>query len=348
MKKLLLSALVVLSYSGYAQSSDPYEECLDKAGVSSDGVIELCAEKASGVYKKSITSSYNLIYNAYQQEDASKAKQFEDAQKAWLVNRNKNCELSDNKQYCLMSMNKQRAEELLQKSDKLQEDDIHSDSGYTIKSKQISLFDKEIRGKESKLTYSFTSVDTGISWLNAILLKTISPDGKTTDLNKVKKLIESDFNKFKSDSFNGESAADIYVIHNISYVGKKADFAVFNYHIEAYYGGNYTIDDSIPLYVNLNTKKLISLNDVFSSAGLNKVKDLLWKEFQNSEAGDPEFKERFELSNNFSISKTGITFKYSQGSIAPSVYGPLEYSLPLDKIKTFVKDDAKSLFGISE
>lgn len=114
MKKLILISSLFLSTTAFA-SEDPYSECLDKAGVTNDGVMDICAEKASEIYKKSINKSYNAIFAYYQKNDQKKSKPFEDAQKAWLANRNKNCEIHENKQQCLLQFNQQRAYELEEK-----------------------------------------------------------------------------------------------------------------------------------------------------------------------------------------------------------------------------------------
>jgi hypothetical protein len=115
----------------------------------------------------------------------------------------------------------------------------------------------------------------------------------------------------------------------------------------SYYGGahpNVTIT-----YYNYDpvTGKKMELKDVFTSDGLASLQELAEQEFRVVRELDPEenleeagfwFDEgRFELSNNFTFTDSGILFYYNPYEIASYADGPTEVMLPFDLIKPLMK-----------
>ncbi|SUT93648.1 lysozyme inhibitor LprI family protein [Actinobacillus lignieresii] len=350
MKKTFLFLLFLLSTSAFAER-DPYQTCLDTAGVSTDGVIELCSEKASQTYKKQITKSYNAIFANYQKTEPEKAKAFEDAQKAWLVNRNKNCEISDSKQKCLMNANRQRAEELSEREKTLAP--VESVQKLPLLSpKKDVIFDKKdgnmVEDNEGRnvtqLTFYFQTLKTGLDWLDNLLLQQFSPDNKIVTRKKIISHLTEEYNAQKAEMEGNDSSAPYWEKLSISFVGQKSNLATFVRNYQGYYGGNYELDLNKYLYIDLVNKRLFELNDIFTKKGLEKIEALLWEQYQTNESKMDIEKTDFPISELFQIHGSIITFYYRQGSITASVAGPQELSISINELKAFIKPEAQQLF----
>ncbi|MGX2956722.1 lysozyme inhibitor LprI family protein [Ursidibacter arcticus] len=350
-KTFLLPTFLMLSTPALAES-DPLQACLDKAGASTDGIIELCSEKASETYKKQITKSYNAIFAHYQKTEPEKAKSFEEAQKAWLVNRNKNCDISDSKQKCLMNSNKQRAEELSEREKTLAPVESVQKPPLLSPKKDI-MFDKKENVKwvmdgekqSAELTYYFQTLKTGLDWLDNLLLQQFSPDDKNVTREKIISALTKSYNEQKTEMKESYSSSSFWVKQSISFVGQKSNLATFISNDQGYYGGNYEVDQDKYLYIDLVNKRLFELNDIFTKQGLEEVKKLLWETYQQMDYKFEDIKKSdFPVSNIFQIHGSIITFYYRKSSIAISAYGPQELSISIDGLKTFIKSEARQLF----
>ena len=351
MKKIFLLSTLALSTSAFAES-DPYQACLDKAGASTDGIIELCAEKASDVYKKQITKSYNAIYANYQKADPEKALAFEEAQKSWLVNRNKNCEISDNKQKCLMDLNKERAESLSAKAATLKpaEDNLASTNIPKISTKKDILFEKsrvvnllnhcDEKKYENIFTISVTMDRTNIDWLDSILFSyilNVEPKSLLTRTDAVKALEK----KFKNDSFEEgcTTPGSIGEKVKVELVGQFSKFVTFNFQNWDWYPeyGNVSEDYEFEATFDLVKKKRATFIDIFPKANKKKLEALFEKkiESENRIYGGEHFSIEDDLYMSLTNTGVGIYLGRNQGS----VYLELEEvkDLLLPGVKQYIK-----------
>lgn len=355
MKKLLLASAISISYPTFATDRGEvlYQQCLEQAGTSSETAKATCADKASDLYKKYITEYYLDIFDRFQKTNPVIASNFENAQKEWIANRNKECKTKDNPSLCLMQQNEQRAHELetmkdnLSLADEMAEKDNNPNEVITHeKVKRVYIFDKReiVETPDGygpyAVTYSFSTVTTGIQWLDNFLL---APYGeKKTTREEVKKEMEEDFQEYIA---NIGGISEHWNKSSITFDEQKHHIAVFTNHIEQYFGGNYIIDAYHKLYIDLEKKLLLSLDSLFTPSNLAQAKELLWNTFQNSEQGK-EFtieKSDFEISGDFEFTPDGLEFKYGQGSLLPSVFGPVSYTIPNEKIELLLKPEYRFL-----
>lgn len=99
-------------------------------------------------------------------------------------------------------------------------------------------------------------------------------------------------------------------------------------------------------YDKLN-KKWLEINDVLNISEENKINEILDQElrkkyniqadFSYQEAENIVFlSDKIEMSENFTLSKNGITFHYGLYEMTPYAYGYFELFVPYDKLKPYL------------
>lgn len=346
MKKIFPFLALALSTSAFAEN-DPYQACLDKAGVSTDGIIELCAEKASEAYKKQITKSYNTIYANYQKTEPEKVTAFEEAQKAWLVNRNKNCEISDNKQKCLMDSNKQRAEEFFAKEAALKS--IESTAALTnipqITTKRDLLFNKskmvklnDCDGQENVWTISATMDRTNIDWIDSILFERIVGNDAKSPITRADavKALEKQFNNPSFEEYC--TSGDLGRKTNVSFVSQFSKFATFDFDVWDWFPeyGNVFEEYTVGVTVDLEKKKKVTFVDLFPKSNKKKLEALVMKKI---EAEGRFFNGEVSIDDNelVALSESGIGFYLGRNSGTIEVEWKEVKSLLLSDVKQYIQ-----------
>lgn len=95
-----------------------YDQCLSKAGQTSNTSVMGCSDITSDAAKKEMNSLYNTIYTTILLNNKEDAAKFEASQKSWLNYRNTHCNLAGSYvgtpmySFCPMQLNIARVEEL--------------------------------------------------------------------------------------------------------------------------------------------------------------------------------------------------------------------------------------------
>lgn len=130
------------------------------------------------------------------------------------------------------------------------------------------------------------------------------------------------------------------------------DLLVYHIYYSEYTGGAHGMYTSTYLNMNLKTLSPIRLDDLFVSDYKEVLTDLLWNQLM----ADNNVKTRKELEDmgygvtgilepteNFYLSKQGITFHYNVYEITPYAMGPVKITLPYDAVEHLLGDDSAIL-----
>lgn len=119
-----------------------------------------------------------------------------------------------------------------------------------------------------------------------------------------------------------------------------------------YTGGAHGIYMATYLNMDLRTLSPIRLDDLFVSDYNEALTDLLWNQLMadNKVTTRQELEDMgyattgdMEPTENFYLSKEGITFYYNVYEIAPYVMGPIKITLPYDVMQHLLSDDCMVL-----
>ena len=130
---------------------------------------------------------------------------------------------------------------------------------------------------------------------------------------------------------------------------------VYRVDYNEYTGGAHGIYSSTFLNMNLRTLTPIRLDDLFISEYREDLTDLLWNQLMadNKVATHQELEDMgyattgdLEPTENFYLSKEGITFYYNVYEIAPYVMGPVKIMLPYEVMQHLLSDDNEILGSI--
>ena len=182
---------------------------------------------------------------------------------------------------------------------------------------------------EGKRHYSISTLKTNIEWLDTLLLEQISKnaDGKPRSREQLIADYQKEYDEAKKEMLESpiigvDETLDLAFSHQI---GKLAVFLI-NYY--SYGGGAHGVGGYHYLNIDLETKKLLSFDDVFKPNQQAKLKELLWERYTRyGEVQDEEAftsKDAFEVTDNFYLDHDGIHFVYNVYEIASYAEGPQE------------------------
>lgn len=135
----------------------------------------------------------------------------------------------------------------------------------------------------------------------------------------------------------------------------KKNLLVYRIDYNEYTGGAHGIYASTFLNMDLNTLRLIHLEDLFVADYSEALTDLLWNQLMadqkvatRQELEDMGYTSTGDLTpiENFYLDKDGITFYYNIYEIAPYVMGPVAITLHYDMISHLLSDDAGIITNI--
>lgn len=128
----------------------------------------------------------------------------------------------------------------------------------------------------------------------------------------------------------------------------EKNLLVYRSYYEEFTGGAHGIYTTSFLNIDLRTMTPIRLDDLFVSDYREALTDLLWNQLMmdknaatREEVEDLGYCSTGDLypSENFYLSKEGITFYYNVYDIAPYVMGAIEITLPYDIMAHLLSDD---------
>ncbi|WP_300704186.1 DUF3298 and DUF4163 domain-containing protein [Bacteroides sp.] len=127
---------------------------------------------------------------------------------------------------------------------------------------------------------------------------------------------------------------------------------IYRINYNEYTGGAHGIYMATYLNMDLRTLSPIRLDDLFISDYNESLTDLLWNQLMadNKVTTRQELEDMgyattgdLEPTENFYLSKEGITFYYNVYEIAPYVMGPIKITLPYDVMQHLLSDDCMVL-----
>lgn len=133
------------------------------------------------------------------------------------------------------------------------------------------------------------------------------------------------------------------------------DLLIYRIDYNEYTGGAHGIYSSTFLNMDLRTLSPIRLDDLFVSDYEEALTDLLWNQLManNKVATHQELEDMgyattgdLKPTENFYLSKEGITFYYNVYEIAPYVMGPVKITLPYEVMQHLLSDDSSIIHSI--
>jgi hypothetical protein len=169
-------------------------------------------------------------------------------------------------------------------------------------------------------------------------------DLKINSLEKLADSLIADYkrlkNKFPDAPLRYELERSVTVTLN------KRDLISIEFDEYSFLGGAHP--NSLILFSNINSKTglKISLDQLFINGFEKELNSIAEKRFREARGLKPEddlersgfwFKDnKFALTANFLITKSGIKFYFNDYEVAPHAVGPTEIYIPFDEIKKFI------------
>lgn len=138
-----------------------------------------------------------------------------------------------------------------------------------------------------------------------------------------------------------------YVSSHIQFY--EGNLLIYRCRYEEYTGGAQGIYKTNYLNLNLKTMAPIHLDDLFVSNYKEALTDLLWNQLMadNRVTTHQELEEmgycstgNLEPTENFYISKEGLTFHYNVYEITPYIMGAVDITIPYDMMQHLLNDEA--------
>ena len=208
------------------------------------------------------------------------------------------------------------------------QDDVIFDKEETIKYPK-SLKEDEYVPVEGKLHYSISTLKTNIEWLDTLLLEQISKnaDGKPRSREQLIADYQKEYDEAKKEMLESPIIGVDETL-DLAFSHQRGKLAVFLINYYSYGGGAHGVGGYHYLNIDLETKKLLSFDDVFKPNQQAKLKELLWERYTRyGEVKDEEAftsKDAFEVTDNFYLDHDGIHFVYNVYEIASYAEGPQE------------------------
>ena len=203
---------------------------------------------------------------------------------------------------------------------------------------------EDYQPEETKIEYSISTIKTNIDWLNDLLWK------KLTENEEIKNISREQFvaryqTAFEEDKKEVKETPSLGISHSMwtDFVGQKEKLATFTISFYDYEGGAHGIEGNRYFTIDLTTRHILTLNDLFNEKDLPKVKTLLWEQYNNS---NKEYEpvigaDSFNLSNNIYLDSRGVHFIYDVYEIAPYAAGEQDLLLYFEQLEELFKPEFK-------
>lgn len=208
---------------------------------------------------------------------------------------------------------------------------------------------------EAELNYFFNTVETGVQWLDNLLIKeilvTLNQDkdfAHKTDLDLIRKgeektvLLNSIQKSYDAELYKLKEGGHLGVVYSIetTYIGQRQNIISFSQNRNVYVGGPHGTYSTRYLNFDSNKKALLYMDDVIPRDKQKMLKDLLWENYKNRIAnGDGESfvsKENFTISPEFYFSPDGMNFVYAPSVLAPFSKGETTLQLYWSDIEKLI------------
>lgn len=159
---------------------------------------------------------------------------------------------------------------------------------------------------------------------------------------------------YRQEADRGDSEIGAWYSYYMHITGRVAcyeqNLLVYQYKYEEYTGGAHGMYSTSFLNLDLRTLTPIRLSNLFVADAGEALTDLLWNQLMadNRVATREELEELGYTSTgdltpteNFHLSKYGISFYYNVYEIAPYVMGPVQITLPWEMVRHLLNPDAE-------
>lgn len=178
--------------------------------------------------------------------------------------------------------------------------------------------ENELEESQGEIKFHFSTLKTNINWLDKLLLEW-SISGNTTEN------LEKNFNNTKKEMLEYRLGSSEQTA-SLNFIGQKERLATFSRYDYTYAGGAHGMFSESYFIVDLLDHKVLTLQDFFSDK--NKLENILWETYVNSNATPFINKSDFYVSNDFYFASDGVHFVYPPYAIGPFVEGIMEIKLP--------------------
>ena len=203
---------------------------------------------------------------------------------------------------------------------------------------------EDYQPEETKIEYSISTIKTNIDWLNDLLWKKLTENEETKNVSR-EQLVARYQTDFEEDKKEVKETPSFGISHSMwtDFIAQKEKLATFAISFYDYEGGAHGIEGNRYFTIDLTTRHILTLNDLFNEKDLPKVKTLLWEQYNNS---NKEYEsvigaDSFNLSNNIYLDSRGVHFIYDVYEIAPYAAGEQDLLLYFGQLEELFKPEFK-------
>ena len=203
---------------------------------------------------------------------------------------------------------------------------------------------EDYQPEETKIEYSISTIKTNIDWLNDLLWKKLTENEETKNVSR-EQFVASYQTAFEEDKKEVKETPSLGISHSMwtDFIAQKEKLATFAISFYDYEGGAHGIEGNRYFTIDLTTRHILTLNDLFNEKDLPKVKTLLWEQYNNS---NKEYEpvigaDSFNLSNNIYLDSRGVHFIYDVYEIAPYAAGEQDLLLYFGQLEELFRPEFK-------
>ena len=203
---------------------------------------------------------------------------------------------------------------------------------------------EDYQPEETKIEYSISTIKTNIDWLNDLLWKKLTENEEMKNISR-EQFIARYQAAFEEDKKEVKETPSLGISHSMwtDFIAQKEKLATFAISFYDYEGGAHGIEGNRYFTIDLTTRHILTLNDLFNEKDLPKVKTLLWEQYNNS---NKEYEpvigaDSFNLSNNIYLDSRGVHFIYDVYEIAPYAAGEQDLLLYFWQLEELFRPEFK-------
>lgn len=203
---------------------------------------------------------------------------------------------------------------------------------------------EDYQPEETKIEYSISTIKTNIDWLNDLLWKKLTENEEMKNISR-EQFVARYQTAFEEDKKEVKETPSFGISHSMwtDFIAQKEKLATFAISFYDYEGGAHGVEGNRYFTIDLTTRHILTLNDLFNEKDLPKVKTLLWEQYNNS---NKEYEpvigaDSFNLSNNIYLDSRGVHFIYDVYEIAPYAAGEQDLLLYFEQLEELFKPEFK-------
>ena len=203
---------------------------------------------------------------------------------------------------------------------------------------------EDYQPEETKIEYSISTIKTNIDWLNDLLWKKLTENEETKNISR-EQFVARYQTAFEEDKKEVKETPSFGISHSMwtDFIAQKEKLATFAISFYDYEGGAHGVEGNRYFTIDLTTRHILTLNDLFNEKDLPKVKTLLWEQYNNS---NKEYEpvigvDSFNLSNNIYLDSRGVHFIYDVYEIAPYAAGEQDLLLYFGQLEELFRPEFK-------